>query len=149
VGTSTVAAILALSLAAYLLITDWVNLAPWNNVEDLPIRQKALISIANYTPLLLIAFAIAQPNRILVALALVIGGIDLLMHVAYWWIPYLRGATEEQQAERARLFAGTTTFLPPIGDHPIPNAQHVVVGVLMLAMVAASIAAAIAVIPAG
>jgi hypothetical protein len=31
---------------------------------------------------------------------------------------------------------GTTTFLPAIGNHPIPNAQHLVVGILMAAMVA-------------
>jgi len=55
----------------------------------------------------------------------------------------LRGTTEEERAERASLFGGTTTFLPPIGDHPIPNAQHVVVGLLMLLMVATTCAAAV------
>jgi len=142
-NVSIVAAWLAVGLAGYLLVTDWVNLAPWNNVEDLPVRQKALISVANYTPLLFIAFAISQPSRILAVLALVVGGIDLLMHVAYWWLPYLRGGSEAQKAEHARLFGRTTTFLPAIGDHPIPNAQHVIVGVLMLAMVVTSVAATI------
>jgi hypothetical protein len=142
---ATIAAGLAITLAVYLLVTDWRDLAPWNNVGDLPVRQKLLISLANYTPLLFIAFAIAQQNRILVVLAVVVGGVDLLMHVAFWWLPYLRGATAEHQQEHARMFGGTTTFLPAIGDHPIPNAQHVVVGVLMLAMFATSVAAAIAV----
>jgi hypothetical protein len=146
---SFVAATLAVVLAAYLLITDWVDLAPWNNVDDLPIRQKALISLANYSPLLFIAFAVAQPSRLLVGLALIVGVIDLVMHVAYWWLPYLRGATDAERAERARLFGGTTKFLPSIGDHPIPNAQHVVVGLLMVAMVAMSVAATIAVFGAG
>jgi hypothetical protein len=145
----TIAAGLAITLAVYLLVTDWLNLAPWNNVEDLPVRQKLLISVANYAPLLFIAFAIAQQNRILVVLAVVVGGVDLLMHVAYWWLPYLRGASEAQKAEHTRLFGGTTTFLPAIGENPIPNAQHVVVGVLMLAMVATSVAAAIAVFGGG
>jgi hypothetical protein len=140
-----IAATLAVALAAYLLITDWVNLAPWNNVEDMPVRQKLLISLANYMPLLFIAFAIAQPSRILVGLALLVGLVDLAMHVAYWWLPYLRGATAEHTREHARMFGGTTTFLPAIGAHPIPNAQHVVVGVLMLAMVATSVATAISV----
>jgi hypothetical protein len=142
-NASIIAASLAIGLAGYLLVTDWVSLAPWNNVEDLPVRQKVLISVANYTPLLFIAFAITEPSRILAVLAIVVGVIDLLMHVAYWWVPYLRGASEAQKAEHAKLFGSTTTFLPAIGDHPIPNAQHVVVGVLMLAMVVTSVAVTI------
>jgi hypothetical protein len=143
--TAFVAATLAVALAAYLFLTDWINLAPWNNIEDMPVRQKLLISLANYTPLFFIAFAIAQPSRILVGLALLVGLIDLAMHIAYWWLPYLRGATAEHNREHARMFGGTTTFLPAIGNNPIPNAQHVVVGALMLAMVATSVAAAITV----
>jgi hypothetical protein len=140
-----IAATLAVALAAYLIVTDWVDLAPWNNVEDVSRRQKLLLSLTNYTPLFFIAFAIAQPSRILVGLALLAGVVDLLLHVAYWWLPYFRGATVEHNAEHARMFGGTTTFLPAIGDHPIPNAQHVVVGALMLAMVATSVAAAVTV----
>ena len=140
---AVIAAIAAIALAVYLIVTDWVSLAPWNKVEDVPIRQKLLLSLTNYTPLLFIAFAVLQENRILMALALFVGAVDLLMHVVYWWLPYLRGTTDEQSAERASLFGGTTTFLPPIGDHPIPNAQHVVVGLLMLLMVAATAGAAI------
>ena len=63
-------------------------------------------------------------------IAAAIGGIDLWMHIAYWWIQYLRGATDQQKQEHIKLFGGTTTFLPAIGDNPIPNAEHVVVGIL-------------------
>jgi hypothetical protein len=132
---STTATLLAMTLAIYLALTDWVNLAPWNNVEDLPVRQKILISLANYTPLLFIAFACTQQNRIVIVLAVIIGIIDLIMHISYWWIPYLRGASEQQKQEHVKLFGSTTTFLPGINDNPIPNAQHVVVGILMLSMV--------------
>jgi hypothetical protein len=147
--TAFIAATLAVALAAYLLVTDWIDLAPWNNVEDLPFRQKVLVSLANYTPLFFLAFAISQPSRILVGLALLVGLIDLAMHVAYWWLPYLRGAAAEHVQEHARMFGGTTTFLPAIGDHPIPNAQHVVVGAVMLAMVVASVATVIPVFGGG
>jgi hypothetical protein len=142
-AASVIAAALALGLAGYLIVTDWIDLAPWNNVEDMPTRQKVLISLANYTPLLFIAFAISQANVVFVLLAVIVGGIDLIMHVAYWWLPYIRGATAEHVQEHARMFGGTTSFLPAIGDHSIPNAQHVVVGLLMVAMVAATIATAI------
>ena len=142
---SVVAAAIALVLALYLLITDWVDLAPWNNVGDLPRRQKLLLSLTNYTPLVLLAFFVLQQDPILVSLAVVIASVDLLLHLMYWWLPYLRGASAAQTAEHANLFGGTTTFLPRIGDHPIPNAQHVVVGILMVLMWAASLAAAAAV----
>jgi len=140
---STVAAIFAISLAAYLLITDWVDLAPWNKVDDLPVRQKLLISLANYTPLLFVAVAVVVGGGVLVVLAVLVGIVDLAMHVAYWWLPYLRGTSAEQLTERQHLFGGTTTFLPAIGNHPIPNAQHVVVGILMTAMVAFTAVSAI------
>ena len=140
--SSTMAAAFALGLAAYLLITDWVDLAPWNKVDDLPVRQKLLISVANYTPLLFIAVAVPQ-GGLLAVLALLVGVVDLAMHIAYWWLPYLRGASPEQVSEREHLFGGTTTFLPAIGSHPIPNAQHVVVGILMASMVAFTAVSAI------
>ena len=140
---STFAAAFALGLAAYLLITDWVDLAPWNKVDDLPVRQKLLISVANYTPLLFIAVAVLVGGGVLVVLALLVGVVDLAMHIAYWWLPYVRGASVEQLAEREQLFGGTTTFLPAIGAHPIPNAQHVVVGILMGAMVVCTAVSAI------
>jgi hypothetical protein len=140
---STLAAAFALALAAYLMITDWVDLAPWNKVDDLPVRQKLLISVANYTPLLFIAVAVLLGGGVLVVLAVLVGVVDLVMHVAYWWLPYLRGASAEQLSERQHLFGGTTTFLPAIGNHPIPNAQHVVVGILMTVMVAFTAVSAI------
>jgi polyferredoxin len=149
VNSSTIAAVFAITLAVYLLATDWINLAPWNNVEDLPRRQKLLISVANYTPLLFIAFAVLQQSLVLVILAAVVAAVDLTMHVSYWWLPYLRGASEDQNAEHARLFGGTTSFLPRIGDHPIPNGQHVVVGVLMVAMFVATAASLITVLGTG
>jgi hypothetical protein len=141
--SSTLAAAFALGLAAYLLITDWVDLAPWNKVDDLPVSQKLLLSVTNYTPLLFIAVAVLLGGGLLVGLALLVGVVDLVMHIAYWWLPYLRGASVEQVAERERLFGGTTTFLPAIDNHPIPNAQHVVVGILMAAMVAFTAVSAI------
>jgi hypothetical protein len=140
---STMAAAFALALAAYLLITDWVDLAPWNKVDDLPVRQKLLISVANYTPLLFVAVAVLLGGGVLGVLAVLVGVVDLAMHVAYWWLPYLRGASAEQLTERKQLFGGTTTFLPAIGNHPIPNAQHVIVGILMTAMVAFTAVSAI------
>ena len=140
---TTLAALLALVLALYLILIDWVNLAPWNNVEDLPVRQKLLLSLTNYTPLLFIAFACSQQSQILIILALVVGVIDLLMHIMYWWLPYFRGASEFQKQEHAKLFGGTTSFLPSIGDHPIPNAEHVVVGILMFSMVISTVMTAV------
>jgi hypothetical protein len=149
VSAPTIASAFAISLAVYLLVTDWIDLGPWNNVEDLPRRQKLLISVANYTPLLFIAFAVLQHSLVLVSLALVVAAIDLAMHVAYWWVPYLRGVSEEQGAERALLFGGTTSFLPQIGNHPIPNAQHVIVGVLMVAMLVTTVASVVMVAGSG
>jgi hypothetical protein len=121
-------------LLLYLAVTDWVNLRPWNDREALPIRQKLLISAANYTPLVFIGFAFTTDSLFLALVATVFALIDFAMHIAYWWVPYFFGASEQQQAEYDQLFGHTLRVLPRIGNHPVPNAEHTVVGILMVIM---------------
>jgi hypothetical protein len=45
--------------------------------------------------------------------------------IAMWYVPYLRGTTEERKREYAKMYAGTRQVLPPRGDNPRPNLLHV------------------------
>ncbi len=38
--------------------------------------------------------------------------------------PVLRGASEQTKLDYARMYAGTRQVLPACGDHPRPNALH-------------------------
>jgi hypothetical protein len=52
-----------------------------------------------------------------------------------WWIPYLWGPTwlhSSLEWYTEHGYAETIKVLPPIGDHPIPDAQHLVLQLLSL-----------------
>jgi hypothetical protein len=53
--------------------------------------------------------------------------------IAMWYVPYLRGTTEERKREYAKMYAGTRQVLPPRGDNPRPNLLHVCFHVLFFA----------------
>ena len=67
----------------------------------------------------------------------------LALQAVGWWIPYLRGASENHLRFYEKHWARTWRFLPPIGDHPIPNAAHVALQVMILAGLATTTAALI------
>jgi hypothetical protein len=41
-----------------------------------------------------------------------------------WYLPYFRGAPEEQKREYLTMYSGTRHLLPARGDNPRPNAFH-------------------------
>jgi hypothetical protein len=59
--------------------------------------------------------------------------IALLSAVGMWYVPYLRGASEEQSRKYLTMYAGTRHILPKRGDNPRPNLFHV--GIHLLFMV--------------
>ncbi len=135
----TLAVAVPFILLLYLAVTDWIDLHPWNDRETLPVRQKLLISAANYTPLVLIGFAFTTGSLFLALVATAFAIIDFAMHIACWWVPYFFGASQQQQVEYDQLFSHTIRVLPRIGNHPVPNAEHTVVGLLMVMMVISAI----------
>jgi hypothetical protein len=52
--------------------------------------------------------------------------------VLMWYVPYVRGTTEERKREYARMYEGTRQVLPPRGDNPRPNLLHVCFHVLFV-----------------
>jgi hypothetical protein len=59
-------------------------------------------------------------------------GVTLLSAIGMWYVPYVRGASEEHRREYARMYAGTRHVLPPRGDNPRPNLLHVCFHVLFV-----------------
>ena len=126
--------VVILSAAAYLyvVITEWVDLSPWNGVSLATPGQKMSGILINAVP-----FALIIAGFLLNLLWLKLLGIGILVavlgvHFAYFWKPYFWGASEAHLAQYARLFGGTYKFLPARGGNPIPDAHYVTYHVLML-----------------
>ncbi len=133
-----VATLLPLLFLSYQLLIDWVNLFPWNDIATKTAKTRLLELLLNYSPLLLIAYGFHQATPTPKLYALMGSLAYLVGHLNAWWRPYLLGATPNQKAEYQQYFSRTYTFLPPIGDHPIPDAAHVVLGSICLLMVISS-----------
>ena len=135
------AMLMPLIFLTYQILIDWVNLFPWNDVTTKTPKTRLLELLLNYSPLVLIAYGFhrATPTSQLYAL---IGSIAYLLgHLNAWWRPYFFGASVNEQAEYSQYFSRTYKFLPPIKDHPIPDGEHVVLGLICLLMVISSVLA--------
>ena len=62
-------------------------------------------------------------------------GLQLATH----WPPYLFGADARWQAIHARAFAESTQWLPTVGTHLPPDANHLTLQILLLIAVATSV----------
>ena len=142
-GWSSGAVLAPLTLAGYLLVLDFIDLSPWNDLSVVTRREQVLGSLVNELPLLLIAGAFLQPGRALRMLGVGISVLFFLGHIAAWWVPYLWGASAEAVQEQVRRYGETVTFLPGIDGRPAPNAAHIVVGALALATVICTLMAVV------
>ena len=138
-----------LTVLGYLLVIDWVDLAPLNM---LPVRwtwqQRLKERISTYVPLVIIAFCFF-PEHYLPAFLGAFGAlVCLAQHIEAWWQPYLFGATPDRHKQYEISVANMTRFLPPIGSNPVPAAAHTIEGGLLLIMAASTFAAAMSLLPA-
>jgi hypothetical protein len=58
--------------------------------------------------------------------------VALMSAIGMWYVPYVRGAREEEKEEYLRMYAGTRQILPARGDNPRPNLFHVGIHVLFV-----------------
>ncbi len=122
----------SITVYLYLLITEWVNLFPWNDVSVSTASQKLSGTLVNAVPFGLIIVAFLFDLRPLKILAIGLFVVWLGVHFAWWWAPYFWGTSKEHMEQYARLFSRTYKFLPARGSNPIPNAQYVTLQVLTL-----------------
>ena len=123
---------------AYQLLIDWANLFPWNDIATKTPKTRLIELLLNYSPLLLIAYGFYQHTPTAKLYALIGSVAYLIGHLNAWWRPYLFGASAKEKAEYEQYFSRTYKFLPPIGEHPIPDSEHVVLGFICLLMVGCS-----------
>jgi hypothetical protein len=151
----TLALTLILAAVAYFLVTTLIDLYPLNNVRDAT-RSEQIVEVSVNAPIMalpaiLLGLAAAIP---LPALGYVAGAVELLIALGglvLWWMPYLLGRTAPWATAgagvswselHARTYAHTLIVLPPIGDRPRPNLEHMVLHALILSAAIATFAAA-------
>ena len=59
----------------------------------------------------------------------------LVLQIQSWWIPYIWGASDSYMKFYETWFGRTYKFLPAIGSNPIPDALHVIMQLLILAVI--------------
>ncbi len=138
-SSTLVAGVLPLVLLAYLVLIDWVPLRRWNDRAARATRDHMTASAMSYGPLLVISYASFHGSRPGTSLALLLSALYLAGHIRFWWIPYFFGASAEHREQHEWFYSRTLKFWPPIGDHPIPDAQHTIVGALTLLMIAGAL----------
>jgi hypothetical protein len=139
---SAQAAVAQMILTAYLQVIEWIPLPPWNDLSRG--NGQATMDVA----LLIggIAFAVSTWRRKtwLMILATIGYAGWLALQVQTWWVPYFTGGSAGWRRVYERWFSNTFRFLPPINDHPVPDAAHTVLHLLLMIVLVMTIRAIIA-----
>lgn len=138
---TTAATLSPLVLLGYQILIDWVDLFPWNDVSLKSTKVRLLEVFGNYPPLLLSAFLFHLGHRTALMVGLAIPLLITVMHLHAWWRPYFFGASEAELVTYRENFGRTLKVLPAIGENPVPDAEHMVVGLLFLVCVATGLMA--------
>jgi hypothetical protein len=118
-------------LAVYLLITDFVDLYPFNDVSK-HTGQVRKWELLNYILPVVAAVYSWSGNVEAEIFAFIISSLYLAGNLYSWWVPYFFGRPKAQAAKLKKQFGRTIKILPPIKDHPIPNLEHLPVGIFIL-----------------
>lgn len=134
------AALTVLVLGVYLQIVEWIDLFPWNDVRSGNGQETLDLILAGVTLFLVIALWLA--GRWAAALTSLALAIWAWLQFTTWWIPYWSGASEGWQRVYANWFADTLQILPRTETQLPPDANHLLLHVLILVALTASIRAA-------
>ncbi|MEV0974928.1 hypothetical protein [Microtetraspora glauca] len=140
-----VALFLLILADAYFLFTTLVDVFPLNNVREATrLERRTEVAINGpvlLVPAVLLAVAAAADLPVLAYIGAAVELLIVLSGLALWWLPYLVGVTvpwatagtgESWAQLHARTYAKTIIVLPPIGDRPRPNVEHMILHTLIL-----------------
>jgi hypothetical protein len=119
-------------LALYLQVVEWIPLGRWNNIANGNGQESTDIILA-VLQIAILAFFWRRWRWAMVAGA----GLYcfwLYLEVKSLWMPYVRGASPSTMRFYGHWFANTYKILPPIDGHPVPDAEHTVILLLLLAV---------------
>ena len=120
----------------YFSITHWIPLFPWNDIRKEGIFKAERIGVVVHN--ILQIFSISsyymewKPGM---WVGLIYWSILFTFHILEWWIVYFFGWPTFFVKTTKEASATTYKFLPPIKNHPIPDACHFFIGILAISVV--------------
>ena len=131
----------SLFIVLFLLLHDWIDIYPFNDLttfnKHCSLRNKILMTVVNtpffiiYTLILLYywstPFSCYAKAYLITCNALFLTGI-----LFSWWMPYVCGWPKEQTKGLHEQYGKTHSFLPSIGNNPIPNTLHVIFHIIFI-----------------
>ncbi len=123
------AVVCQLLAAAYLQLIEWVDLFPWNDLSKGNQQEKldfVLLAVQG-----VIAVWYWRERLRLMCLGWASYAVWLYLQIVGWWQPYLFGG---RTVGPNWYFAKTYKFLPQIGERPTPDACHIVLQILLVAV---------------
>ena len=124
----------------WLILTEWVPMYPLNDLRSDNVRERLTAAAVNYPLPLLIAGGVALHRTWSMIAALVLCGLCLAGHIASWWLPYFGISSQAQRDGYRRDHTRTWKILPSEGHDVVIDVQHMVVGVLTVAMLGTTLA---------
>jgi hypothetical protein len=141
-STASIAAVTATVVwLGWLVLTEWVPMYPLNDLRASSRATRARRALLTYPAglLIIIGIVLDQTWSLVMALVLAIGVV--VGHVVYWWMPYLGVAVEPQVEIYQREFLRTVKAVPAEGHLVAVDVQHVVAGVLAVAVLGTTLLA--------
>jgi hypothetical protein len=134
------AAVAVAVLGVYLQVVEWVDLFPWNDVRT-GSGQEMLDLLLALLSVMLVGWMWTSRRwaQLVATLALAVWA---ALQVTTWWSPYLWGASPGWKRTWERWFSETVQVLPNDGVHLPPDANHLVLQLLILVALGLSAPAA-------
>lgn len=130
-------------LLVYFETCMWFPLGAWNDQWQYPVQHSFSTSLGPLviglgTALLILATALRI--RWLMWIGVIGHGMWFVAQAASIWPPYFVGASPQYAIMYSRVWGRTTKILPSWGKHLAPDAMHVFIQVLLIAVLVATIA---------
>jgi hypothetical protein len=137
------ATIVPLAWLLWLVITEWVPMFPLNDLRADNLRERRVAAAINYPFPLAIAAGVAVHRPWSLTVSLTLCALTVFGHVTSWWMPYFGRSTAAQRAAYQRDYARTWKILPTGGRAVVIDVQHLVVGLLTVAMATTTVLATV------
>jgi hypothetical protein len=135
---NTLAIVLQIAFTGWFALTHWVCLPPLNDLtEEAFPRERS-------TNLILHVFQLGSIIGFffhimwLMWMGTLFWTVSLIGHIISWWFPYFFGWPKAFLENAERDNAKTYHFLPYRKNHPIPDLNHCIIGILVLGACIAS-----------